>query len=87
MVQLHHMNDSEYRGGLAAHDVWGCAVASLVGLPIFGYLTLVDAIGDCASGTDCHKGFWSNVGLPTALVLAVVFLSVRWAAKALRRGN
>lgn len=84
MVQLKHMSDSEYRGGLEAPDVWGCVVASLVGLPIFGYLTLIDALGDCASGTDCHKGFWSNVGLPTAGVVIALFLSVRCLAKTLR---
>jgi len=67
--------------------MWGCAVAVLIGFPILAYLTLVDALGDCAAGTDCHKGFWINVGLPTAGIFVVVFLSVRWLAKTLRRSS
>ena len=67
--------------------MWGCAVAGLIGLPIVAYLTLVDVLGDCTAGTDCHKGFWSNVGLPTAGIVIVVFLAVRWVAKALQRGD
>jgi hypothetical protein len=87
IVQLRQVKDSEYRGGLEAHNLWGCAIASLIVLPIFGYLTLINGLGDCASDTNCHKGFWSNVGLPTVAVFIVVFLSVRWAAKALRSGD
>ena len=81
------MSDSEYRGGLDPASIWGCAVAVAVGFPILAYLTLVDALGDCAAGTDCHKGFWGNVGLPTAGVVIVVFLTVRWLAKTFQRGS
>ena len=78
------MSDHEYRGGPDPAGMWGCAVAALIGVPIAAYLIFVDALGDCASDTDCHKGFWSNVGLPAAAVFAVLFLTVRWAAKSLR---
>jgi hypothetical protein len=85
--QHHSMNDSEYRGGLDPANMWGCAVSALIGFPIMAYLTLVDALGDCTPDTNCHKGFLSNVALPTVGIVTVVFLSVRWMAKVLRRGD
>jgi hypothetical protein len=41
-------------------------------------LNLVEALGDCAEGSDCHKGFFRNVALPSIAVAVIVGLTVRW---------
>ena len=69
-------DDDRTRGGK-----WGCAVAAIVGTPIFFVLMLVDALGDCAPGAPCSKGFWTNVAIPSALIALAVGLGVRFVVK------
>ncbi|WP_375391666.1 hypothetical protein [uncultured Sphingomonas sp.] len=66
-----------YRGGVTRGGKWGSAAAALVGAPLFGILVLVDALGDCATGRDCHKGFLVYVALPTIAIALFTGLSVR----------
>ena len=66
-----------YQGGGTAGGKWGCLSAALVATPIFAMLNLVEALGDCTEGTDCHKSFLRNVALPTVAVAIVVGMSVR----------
>jgi hypothetical protein len=65
--------------GLAGGEKWGCAVAALVAVPLFLFLLAVDAVGDCAPDSGCTKGFWTNVLLPSAMIVTLIFFGVRWA--------
>ena len=66
-----------YQGGETAGGKWGCLGAAIVATPIFMALNLVEALGDCTEGSDCHKGFLTNVALPTIAVAIAVGLTVR----------
>ena len=81
------MDDGGYRGGATPGGKWGCALASLVGIPLLFCLTLVNALGDCVPDTACHDGFWTMVVLPTALFAGIVGLSVRWFVDRKRRDD
>ena len=81
------MDDGGYQGGNTRGGKWGCAVAGLVGLPIFILLVLADALGDCAPDTPCHHGFWTMVVLPTLLAAVPVGLLVRWLVNRLSRND
>lgn len=72
------MNDSRYRGGGTRGGRWGCAMAALVGFPVFAFATLAASLGDCMPGVECHPGFWLAVGLPTLLAATPVGFGVRW---------
>jgi hypothetical protein len=71
-------DDGSTRGGK-----WGCAVAAVVGTPIFAFLLLVDALGDCAPDTACHKGFLVHVLLPTVAIAGGLGLIVRYCVNRL----
>src|SRR4051812_23372597 len=55
------MNDSRYRSGRTAGDKWGCGLAAIVACPLFFFLVLVQALGDCVPDLPCHKSFWLMV--------------------------
>jgi hypothetical protein len=57
----------------------------LVGVPVFIFLLIGDALGDCASGEVCHKGFLPMVFLPTVLVTLPIGLGIRWLVNRSRR--
>ena len=78
VVQLRAVNDSRYRGGTTAGSKSGCAVAAVIGVPLFCFLTLVDALGDCVPDSDCKKGFVPFVVAPTVVVATVLFFVVRF---------
>jgi hypothetical protein len=58
---------------------WGFMAAILIGVPLFLFLIMMDALGDCAPDTDCRKGFLSVVFLPALLVTIPIFMVVRVA--------
>lgn len=60
---------------------WGCLSAALLGIPMFAFLLLVDALGDCAPEVACRKGFLQYVLLPSAVIAAIVGLTSYWLAK------
>jgi hypothetical protein len=72
------MNGAGYNGGSTSGGRWGCGLAAIIGAPLFFFLLLADALGDCAPDTVCHKGFLSMVVLPTILIAAPVGLLTRW---------
>jgi hypothetical protein len=71
------MPDDGY-DGLSRGQRWGCAVALLMGASSFLFLSLLDALGDCAPNTSCEKGLWTYVLLPSIAISAIVFFVVRW---------
>lgn len=81
------MGDSKYQGGTTAGSKWGCAVAAVIGVPLFCFLTLVDALGDCIPDSDCKKGFLPFVVAPTVVVAAVLFFVVRLIVNKIRRST
>ncbi|SKB84010.1 hypothetical protein SAMN06295937_102238 [Sphingopyxis flava] len=81
------MSDGGYKGGATVEGRWGCIASAILGVPVFMFLLLADALGDCAPDTTCKKGFLTQVLLPTAIVAIGVGLLVRWAVKAAKRNN
>jgi hypothetical protein len=81
------VSDSGYRGGTTAASKWGCATAAIIGVPLFCFLILVDALGDCIPEADCKKGFLLFVVAPTFVVAAVLFLAVRFIVNKTRRSS
>lgn len=79
------MNDGRYDGGFSTGGRWGCAVAALLGSPLFLILMTADALGDCVPDTPCRKGFWLYVALPSVIVTLVVWLVVRAIVNHARR--
>jgi hypothetical protein len=71
------MGDCRYQGGTSKGSKWGCATAAVIGAPVFFFLLIGDALGDCAPDTDCNKGFLRNVAAPTTVLVLVVFFAVR----------
>jgi hypothetical protein len=65
--------------GTSRGGKWGLIIAALVGVPLFFFLMLMDALGDCAPDTNCRHGFFPIVLLPTLLVTIPIFLAVRFA--------
>jgi len=78
------MNSQGYDDGPTRGGKWGCAVAALIGGPLFLFLMLIDSLGDCPPDVDCGKGVWTHVVLPTMLVTIPVGLIIRWVVN--RRG-
>lgn len=72
------MSGSGYRGGTTPGGKWGCAFAALAGAPLFFFLVLMEALGDCVPDAACHKGFLLMVVLPTILIATPIGLVVRW---------
>ena len=81
------MADGGYRGGATPGGKWGCAAATLIGVPLLFWLTLIGSLGDCVPDASCHDGFWTTVVLPTALVAGVIGLGVRWLLNRQHRGD
>lgn len=81
------MSDGGYKGGATVEGRWGCIASAVLGVPVFIFLLLADALGDCAPDTACKKGFLTQVLLPTAVIAIGVGLLVRWAVKAAKRNN
>ena len=77
--------DHEGYTGRSTEERWGCIASTLIGTPIFLFLLVADAIGDCAPGTSCQKGFLTQVLLPSFTIAALVGLMVWWAIKVARR--
>ena len=81
------MSEGGYKGGATVEGRLGCIASAVLGVPVFMFLLLVDALGDCAPDTACKKGFLTQVLLPTAVSAIGVGLLVRWVVKAARRNN
>lgn len=71
------MMASQNYEGLNAGERWGCGVSGLLGSVCFIFLLGVDALGDCAPDPSCRKGFWTNVLLPTVVMMTLAFFAVR----------
>jgi len=69
-----------YEGGLTRGGRWGCAIAGILGTPLFLFLLVDNALGDCEPDSPCHKGFWTMVLLPTLLLAVPIGLLARWVA-------
>lgn len=76
-----------YKGGTSAASKWGCFTSALVAAPLFAFLLIGDALGDCVPDTPCKHGFLSQVLVPTLAVAAVVGFAVWAAVKAARRND
>lgn len=81
------MSGDGYKGGATVEGRWGCIASAILGVPVFMFLLLADALGDCAPDTACKKGFLTQVLLPTAVLAIGVGLLVRWAVKTAKRHN
>lgn len=81
------MSEGGYNGGTTVEGRWGCIASALLGVPVFMFLLLVDALGDCAPDTACKKGFLTQVLLPATVIAIGVGLLVRWAIKTARQNN
>jgi len=75
------MAGDSYDGGLSRANKWGLVGAAIVGLPLFAFLLLMDALGDCEPGTGCRKGFLLMVLAPTFIAASAVGLTVRLLVK------
>jgi len=72
---------------MTAGGIWGCAAAALIGAPLFMFLLIVNTLGDCAPGEQCHPSALLHVVIPTAIVALVVGLGVREVVNRLRNGG
>lgn len=81
------MSEDGYKGGTTVEGRWGCIASAILGIPVFVFLLLVDALGDCVPDMTCKKGFLTQVLLPTAVVAIAAGLLVRWALKTARRNK
>ena len=81
------MSGSEYKGGTTPGGRWGCLISAVIGAPLFFFLIVGDALGDCETGADCHKGFLPMVLLPTVLIVAPIGIGVRWVINRRSRGG
>lgn len=72
------MAGESYEGGPTRGGKWGCGAATLVGVPLFAFLILLDSLGDCAPDANCHKGAITMVILPTLAIAGSVGLLVRF---------
>jgi hypothetical protein len=75
------MNDGGYDSSRTAEARWGCIASAMLGVPVFMFLLVVDALGDCVPDTACKKGFLTQVFIPTVLVTLGIGLLLRWAVK------
>lgn len=66
------MNEGYTGGGHTVGGIAGCVAGTIVALPLFGFIFVSLALGDCPVGADCWSGW---VMLPTAgmIVVAVGF--------------
>jgi hypothetical protein len=74
-------------GGMSLSGRWGCIIATVVALPIFSVLIIVDSLGDCAPDVDCDKGFLAGVLLPTLIIGGAAGLLARFVASYFARGR
>lgn len=81
------MSDNRYDGGTSAGSKWGCLGAALIGVPMFMFLLVGEALGDCIEGDECKNGFVFGVLLPFAAIAGLVFFLIRWAISEARRNN
>jgi len=63
--------------GLSKADKWGCSIAGVIGFPLFMFLLVGDALGDCEPGPGCRHGFWLMVALPSFVITELIFWMVR----------
>jgi len=68
------MAGESYDGQMSRAAKWGVLAAAVVGLPTFAFLLMLDALGDCAPATACHKGFLLMVLAPTVAIASGVGL-------------
>ena len=81
------MSEGGYKGGSTVEGRWGCIASAALGVPVFLFLLVADALGGCAPDTACEKGFLTQVLLPSVVIAIGVGLLVRWAIKTARGNN
>lgn len=59
------MDEDEYEGDSSPARVCGCFSSAVIGVPVFLFLFLADALGDCVPDLPCKKSFFSEVLLPS----------------------
>lgn len=79
------MSDNGYLGTSTPERKWGCLTSVFVSVPVFCFLLLRDALGDCASDTVCEKGFVTQVFLPSVLIGSVAGLVIYGLIKLISR--
>lgn len=78
------MRDEGYKGGTSVESKWGCFTAAIVCGPLFFFLILLDALGDCAPEPTCKKGFLPFVLMPTGVVAAALYFGVWFVVNRIR---
>ena len=73
------------KGRLTTEGKFGCLAGSPIGVLTGICLLFADALGECVPDSPCHKGFLSNVLLPSVGIAVVVGLAAWWIAKTYRR--
>jgi len=71
------MSNQGYQGGTTLGGRWGCVSAAFLATPLFIFLMIGDALGDCIPDEPCRKGFLLNVVLPTAIFALAIGGGVR----------
>lgn len=71
------MSDDGYQSPATIGGKIGCAVAAVVGVPLFGFAFLVNALGDCFADEDCHQQNWW-LYVFAAVFATLLGLAVRW---------
>ena len=77
------MSEQSYRGGGTPGGKWGCALAALVGLPLFGLVMVIAAIGDCTPGDACNHSLDWLLFLAAVAISAIVGLGSKLLINAL----
>ncbi|MBB3349267.1 hypothetical protein [Sphingomonas sp. BK069] len=76
-------NDTSYQGGGTVGGKVGCALATVVGLPLLSAAFIYASIGDCAPGAACVDG-WKMI-VAAAAISGIVGVAARAAINALLR--
>ncbi len=79
------MSDHGNGDSLVSVMKWGCLASALVGVPLFCFLLLRDALGDCAPDAICEKGFITQVFVPSALSAVVSGMLVYGVVELIRK--
>lgn len=72
------MAEHGYRSPATIGGKIGCVAAALVGGPIFAFLLLAAALGDCVQDERCLTQSMLFVFLFPAVIAVIVGLAVRW---------
>ena len=81
------MSDNNYDDGSTPDRKWGYLTFAIVSIPVFCFLLLKEALGDCAPDRVCEKGFVTQVFLPSVLIGAAAGLIIYGLIKLANKGR